>query len=186
MPSLVSHAIATGALGTWWRKHEVSGRVLAVGIVAAMAPDLDVIGFRFGVAYGDVLGHRGLSHSLAFALMIAAVLSTTLAPAIRGAGLRVAAFLFVATASHGVLDAMTDGGLGVAFFSPFRLERYFFPWRPIPVSPIGVGAFLSARGAEVLRAEALWIWLPAAVIAGAGYFRRSAADRGEDGRGPRT
>jgi hypothetical protein len=47
-------------------------------------------------------------------------------------------FFFLATASHGLLDAMTDGGLGVAFFSPFDKHRYFFPWTPIRVSPIGL------------------------------------------------
>ena len=38
-------------------------------------------------------------------------------------------YLFLSTASHGVLDALTDGGLGVAFFSPFDQTRYFFPFR---------------------------------------------------------
>lgn len=33
---------------------------------------------------------------------------------------------------------LTDGGLGVAFFSPFDNKRYFLPWRPIRVSPISV------------------------------------------------
>ena len=42
--------------------------------------------------------------------------------------------LFVAMASHGVLDALTDGGRGVGFLIPFSSERFFFPWRPIPVS----------------------------------------------------
>ena len=50
------------------------------------------------------------------------------------------AFLFLCTMSHALLDALTDGGLGVAFFSPFSNERYFFPWTPIRVS-----RFFSAR-----------------------------------------
>jgi inner membrane protein len=54
-------------------------------------------------------------------------------------------YLFLATASHGVLDAMTDGGLGVAFFSPFDNRRYFLPWRPIVVSPISIARFFSGR-----------------------------------------
>jgi inner membrane protein len=60
---------------------------------------------------------------------------------------------------------MTDGGLGVAFFSPFDNHRYFLPWTPIRVSPIGLGRFFSPRGLEVLQSELLWIWLPAAVLA---------------------
>ena len=44
-------------------------------------------------------------------------------------------------ASHGVLDALTDGGPGVAFLAPFDDTRYFFPWRPIRVSPLWRGFF---------------------------------------------
>jgi inner membrane protein len=58
-----------------------------------------------------------------------------------------------------VLDAMTDGGLGVAFFSPFENSRYFLPWTPLQVSPIGRG-FFSGEGVEVLLNEALWVGLP--------------------------
>ena len=74
-------------------------------------------------------------------------------------------YLFLATASHGILDAMTDGGLGIAFFSPFSNARYFLPWRPIAVSPIGVAAFFSERGLNVLRSEFKWIWLPSGLFA---------------------
>ena len=85
-------------------------------------------------------------------------------------------YLFLATASHGFLDAMTDGGLGVAFFAPFDNQRYFFPWRPIRVSPIGVGRFFSDRGLAVLRSELLWIWTPAMILALAAWsIRRRAA-----------
>ena len=74
-------------------------------------------------------------------------------------------YLFLATASHGVLDAMTNGGLGVAFLSPFDNSRYFLPWRPIRVSPIGLGRFFGQRGYLVLQNELLWIWLPAGLFA---------------------
>ena len=70
------------------------------------------------------------------------------------------------TASHGMLDAMTDGGRGIAFFAPFDDTRYFLPFRPIKVSPIGI-AFLSTRGLTVLWSEFLWVWIPATIIAGA-------------------
>ena len=78
--------------------------------------------------------------------------------------LSVWAFFFLATASHGFLDAMTDGGLGVAFFSPFDDTRYFLPLTPIRVSPIGISRFFTARGFAVIRSELLWIWLPTALL----------------------
>jgi inner membrane protein len=59
-----------------------------------------------------------------------------------------ALFLFVVTASHGVLDAMTNGGLGVAFFAPFTSARYFLPFRPVQVSPISLAAFFTHRGVD--------------------------------------
>jgi len=49
---------------------------------------------------------------------------------------------------------MTDGGMGVAFFSPFDTTRYFLPWRPILVSPISVMRFLSERGLAVFAKRA--------------------------------
>jgi inner membrane protein len=70
------------------------------------------------------------------------------------------AHFFLVTASHGMIDAMTDGGLGVAFFAPFDNNRYFFPWRPVQVSPIGIAPFFSRYGFDVLRSEFLWIWIP--------------------------
>jgi len=82
------------------------------------------------------------------------------------------AYFFLATASHGLLDAMTDGGLGVAFFAPFENRRYFLPWRPIQVSPIGIGRFFSERGVAIFQSELLWIWLPAAVLAVSAWILR--------------
>jgi inner membrane protein len=55
-------------------------------------------------------------------------------------------------ATHGVLDAFTDGGQGIALFWPFSNQRYFAPWTPIPVAPIGMG-MLSQRGLHVILTE---------------------------------
>ena len=73
-------------------------------------------------------------------------------------------YLFVCTASQGVLDAMTNRGLGVAFFSPFNTERYFFGFRPIVVSPISLHRLFNERGLQVLASEAKWVWLPSFVL----------------------
>jgi len=82
----------------------------------------------------------------------------------RQASKRVLLALFAATASHGLLDAFTNGGLGVAFFAPFDSARYFFPFRPIAVSPIGIARFFTRRGAEVLLSEIEWVWTLSAVL----------------------
>jgi len=166
MATVLTHAAVALALGTAFRRPRPPLRYWVVGAACAMAPDVDVIGLSFGVPWGHVLGHRGVTHSLPFAAVLALVVAATAfpGPAWNGARARVWLFLFVATASHGVLDAMTDGGSGVAFFAPFDDARYFLPWRFIPVSPIG-RRFFSERGLGVLEGELLRVWLPAAVFA---------------------
>ena len=90
------------------------------------------------------------------------------------------AYLFLTTASHGLLDAMTNGGLGVAFFSPFDNSRYFLPWRPIVVSPISVLRFFNPRAQAILLSELIWIWIPAGLLAACALMLRArAARRGE-------
>ncbi len=167
MPSAFTHAFAALALGQMFTAAGMSWRFWLLSALCAVLPDADVIGFAFGVRYSDMLGHRGLTHSLLFALVIALlVVRCAFAEAWRDGRARRAlvSYFFLVTASHGVLDALTNGGLGVAFFAPFDHERYFFPWRPIEVSPIGVGSFFGARGLAVITNEVAWVWLPASLL----------------------
>jgi inner membrane protein len=145
-------------------------------------PDVDVIGFSFGIRYGDFIGHRGFTHSLLFAALLAGAATLLAFPRNLAAANRYSlwAYLFLATANHGLLDAMTDGGLGRAFFAPFDNTRYFLPWTPIRVSPIGIERFFSSRGLTVLQSELLWIWLPAALLAVAGWLFRKRNDAASD------
>jgi inner membrane protein len=162
-----SHAVAALSIGTCFYGRAHPKRVWVAGAVCSVLPDLDVIGFRFGIRYSDFWGHRGFTHSLVFAVLIAGAVVVVgfrhRTPEI--AKLPLIGYLFLATASHGVLDAMTNGGLGVAFFSPFNNVRYFLPWRPILVSPISVGRFFSPRAQAVFASEFLWIWIPAGLLA---------------------
>jgi inner membrane protein len=68
--------------------------------------------------------------------------------------LRTAITAILVVASHPLLDTLTNGGLGCALFWPFDNARYFAPWRPIPVSPIGLG-FFSPYGMFVAAVELL-------------------------------
>ena len=173
MPTILSHPIAALGIGAALFGRKAPRRVLALGAVCSALPDADVIGFAFGVRYEDLLGHRGLSHSFAFAAALAA-LATPLARSEGGPGWgKLWTYLFLATASHGVLDALTDGGLGVGFFAPFDETRYFFPFRPIEVSPIGPG-FFTKRGLVVIASELLWVWLPSLALAGMATAWRKA------------
>ena len=97
-------------------------------------PDADVVGFSLGVRYGDPWGHRGATHSFAFALALGIVVGA-LAPRF---GYR-------------------------ALFWPFDLTRYFAPWTPLPVSPIGLG-YLSPYGLYVAAVE-LMVFSPLLIYA---------------------
>jgi inner membrane protein len=182
MPSAFSHAIVATAIGKVVEPKQVPWWYWGLGAVLSAVPDLDVIGFHFGVHYGDVMGHRGFTHSLFFAALLAGLVSIAFVGQNQISCWRLFFYLFLATASHGVLDAMTNGGLGVAFFSPFTTARYFFPFHPIKVAPIGVGRFFSAKGLDVVRSEAFWLWIPStAIFVGATFIR---AIRRHGGPGP--
>lgn len=190
MASLPTHAVAALALGTAFAPEGAPRRFWIWGAVLAMVPDADVLGLRLGIPYGAPLGHRGFTHSILAAALVAALAlawERRRDPALPWR--RWGAFFLLAALSHGLLDAMTTGGMGVGFFLPFDAARCFLPWRPIRVSPIGVGPFLSSRGLAVLASEALWVWLPAAAFAGAMLLVRPAwrrpraeAPEGAEGR----
>lgn len=164
MTTLVTHialpVLTRLALG----KKIISTRLMWAGIVVSMLPDMDVILFKFGVAYANQFGHRGASHSLLFVLIIAC-LGALFAPYLKSG--RVKAFFFIGASilSHSVLDALTNGGLGVGWFWPWDQTRYFFPYAPIEVSPFHPKYFLEWRGIKVLLSELVWVWIPFTALA---------------------
>jgi inner membrane protein len=168
MPTVITHGFVAALFGKSLAAGRMPARFCLLSVSCAILPDADVVGFSLGISYEDMLGHRGLSHSLVFALVLSLIVAFLAFPRLpqRWTRFLLFSYFFVVTGSHGVLDAMTDGGLGVAFFAPFDDTRYFFPFRPIRVSPIGL-SFFSARGLDVIWSELLWVCIPAIVIAGA-------------------
>ena len=148
--------IAVGMVaGRVFAGREPTRRALAGGMLffsaLSLSPDLDVIGFWLRVAYEDEWGHRGASHSIVFGLLAAAVIAA-IARLMKLPPLKTFAVGAVVLVSHGLLDALTDGGLGCALLWPFSHERFFAPVTPIPVAPIGA-AMVSGRGLYVLLVE---------------------------------
>jgi inner membrane protein len=99
----------------------------------------------------------------------------------RGPALTVALSVGLVMASHGALDAFTDGGKGLALLWPLSDERFFAPWRPIPVAPLGLG-MLSWRGASVALREIV-LFLPLFVLA---FWPRRAPGRATEARPDRA
>ena len=159
MPTILTHPAVPLALGLALGPALVPRRLLLAGVIAAILPDADVLGFKLGIAYAQDLGHRGVSHSLLFALLLGLV-AMALAPWLRAR--RAAAFAFVAAAaaSHGLLDMCTNGGLGVALFWPWSAARLFFPHHPIQVSPFSLSKVFGPDAMRLFGSELAWVWLP--------------------------
>lgn len=145
MTTFLTHPAIPLAIAFGLGRETISSRLLLAGIAASIIPDLDVLAFRIGIPYASAFGHRGFSHSLLFALIVA-VTGAGLARYLTSTPKHAFWFLFVAVASHGILDAFTNGGLGVAFLWPFSSERYFSPVQPIKVAPLNLARFLSPGG----------------------------------------
>jgi inner membrane protein len=168
MPTIFTHTVVACAAGTGCAGKKMPLRFWILSIIVAVLPDADVIGLSYGIPYAHVLGHRGFFHSLTFALILSLLVVFLFfknqKPFSRDWG-KYVLYFFLLGASHGILDAFTDGGLGIALFWPFETGRHFAPWRPIEVSPIYPGALLSARGMSVLWSEIVYVWLPLSVAA---------------------
>jgi inner membrane protein len=181
MASAFSHAVAASSLAAaGMPATRMPARYWVTGAILGALPDLDVVIYPLGLNASHVLGHRGITHSLAFAAIFAALVVRLVFrdQKWRGAWLQLWVVFFSALASHAVLDALTNGGQGIAFFAPVSDARFHFPWQPIRVSPIGLTAFFSIDGLRVLQNELLWVWLPSALLVALSWsLRRAAAAR---------
>ena len=160
MASIFGHSIVAFTISKVINNNNSKWLIL-LAIVSAILPDLDVISFSLGIPYVHPFGHRGFSHSIIFAIIWALVIMFWF-----GKSNRLIWFLviFLSTVSHGVFDAMTSGGRGVGFFIPFNNDRYFFPFRGIKVSPIGIEDFFSSWGAQVILSELKYIIIPSIIV----------------------
>jgi inner membrane protein len=159
MASAITHFIVGAALALPAIESEISNVLpkwaipVSAGLVA-VAPDFDTLAMGFfGIPYSSFFGHRGFFHSPFFLLVSSAILAmiiTRRQPWRVTA--RIAAMWGGCAITHPLLDAMTDGGLGVMLLFPISTTRLFFPWRPIHVSPLSIQRFFD-NAAYILRSE---------------------------------
>ncbi len=155
MASLLSHP--AGPLSLIWGSGQKLNRTLIITcVLLSLLPDADVISFAFGIPYESQWGHRGFTHSLVFSLIMGIFCTFIFKENKKNVFL----LTTLSTFSHPLFDMLTNGGLGVALWWPFDTGRYFFPWRPVEVSPIGIGNFIEMRGVQVLVSEFLILWFP--------------------------
>ena len=162
MPTFVGHSLVALSIcaplqRTFLGKAMSFYSWLAVLVIASILPDLDILMLRW-FPYSHPLSHRGLSHSLFFALVAALCItfSCYLVEIVHGKILTlILVWLLIATVmgSHGLLDALTDGGLGIGLLSPLTSQRYFFPMRPIPVALLSLSSMFSSYMLHVYTVE---------------------------------
>jgi len=178
MASAVTHLFAAGVLGKTFMARKMPVRFWALAAFCSLIPDIDLIGYSYGIKYGDMLGHRGFTHSLSFAFLLSILVvgaAFHALPRFSKAWWQLVGYFFLATASHGVLDAMTDRGLGTGFFIPFDDSRYFLFWRPLHASPLRIARFFSEQGVHIITGELLSVWLPlCAIYAGVWISRKKS------------
>jgi inner membrane protein len=174
MPTILTHPAIPLALGIALGPNRISRRLLLTGMAAAIVPDLDVIAFKLGIEYAHQLGHRGASHSIAFALALG-LLAALAAPWLQTKRWMAMAFVSIACVSHPLLDMLTTGGLGAAIWWPFSDQRHFFPVQVIRVSPLTMERFLGPAGITVIKSELLCVWLPCLSCMVAAYSMRNSS-----------
>lgn len=112
MPTVLTHPAVPLSIGLGLGKYAIPTPLVIAGIAISVLPDLDVLAFRYGISYASDFGHRGFSHSLLFAAVLA-LLGACAFQYFHTSFWRAFWFLFLAATSHGTLDAFTNGGLGI-------------------------------------------------------------------------
>lgn len=160
MPSLFSHIAVPIAGRVAFGRGAVLAPLLVLGLVLSALPDADVILLRLGVPYDSPFGHRGASHSLAFAVLVSTLAALAVRPFNGGRFVGPWLYLLVCAASHPLLDTCTNAGHGAALLWPLSDERFFAAFRPIEASPLSLRRFFGEAGLRVLWSELLWVWIP--------------------------
>ena len=114
MASIITHVAIPLTLTLLAGRERVSGQLMIWAMLGSVLPDIDVLAFTLGIPYDSQFGHRGFTHSIPFALIIA-LIGLLFHGYFRGRKIIVFSVLFLSVLSHGLLDALTNGGYGVAF-----------------------------------------------------------------------
>lgn len=159
MATIYTHAAVGLGLGKLFTSRPMPWSFWALAAALPVLPDLDAFS---ACPYGAMCGHRGFTHSLLFGVAIAAVAAPISFRHFQMRFWPLAGILFAITASHAVLDVLTDGGFGIPLFWPVSNQR-FGPCGPIHVSDLGFG-FPNPWTSRSIRTELLYVWAPLALI----------------------
>jgi inner membrane protein len=122
VPTPISHATVGFAIAAWTQRPPPTRSLCLAAAACAALPDIDYFGWP--------VAHRGITHSIAFAVG-GAVVATALLFRAREDRMRVALVLFLAFLSHSLLDGLSSYSTGIAYFAPLSSERFRLPWTPL-------------------------------------------------------
>jgi inner membrane protein len=166
MPTPVSHLAVGFAVAAWAQPGVPSRRVCVIAAACAGLPDIDVLGAALPGVDASLFGHRAITHSLAFAILAAALATSLFFRSEQWAQsrLRIGLILGLASLSHGCLDALSTYSTGLEFFAPLSQQRFRFPWTPLGNPHWSLGAQLGQ--------EAVFVFLPAVLLAWSAFKLR--------------
>ena len=167
MPSIFTHPLVGLAAAKMLPARYRTKRLWILSFLCPFIPDLDGIGFYLGLPLEHFFGHRGVTHSVFFALVLSVVIVAVFFND-RGVfskrNVLLVTYFAAITVSHGILDAITNTTYGVAFFSPIITTRFLFGFTPIESSPLSPAEFFGERGFHVILNEIAWVWMPLIVV----------------------
>lgn len=152
-------AVANAAVGK-----KAGNRAVLWGAIGGTIPDLDVF-FKYTHSYVDSLAlHRGFSHSILFALIVAPALGWIIAKMYkykRGTTKQWVWAMFLALVTHPLLDAFTTWG--TALFWPFTEKRVaissIFVLDPLYTAPFLICLVVSMFYRKKTTTRAIWNWI---------------------------
>ncbi len=160
MATIATHAVVGLGLARLYTGRPMPWSYWGLAALLPILPDFDAFSTA---AYGSALGHRGITHSLAFALVVGMLAASVTFRYFRANWWSLSGLFFAIIASHGLLDALTRGGMEIPFFWP--LDSRCGNWGPIPASDLRL-ELADLWHSRALRGEFLWVWLPMGSVVG--------------------
>lgn len=161
----VAAGIAIARAGTGGRDY----LGLAVVTAAAVSPDVDLV---FGI------NHRGATHSVTFALVVALASAVLLRIANHPQPRRIALLAFASVLSHILLDFLTVSS-PIAALWPLTSAEFVFPYPFLPSVPLDE-RIRSVSGLTKAAAEVVWSIALLAAGMWIGVRRRGVGSRGTE------
>lgn len=161
----VTHAVLGAAVGQAGYRRRLGRRALAVGAVAALLPDADIIAGWIGGPYAAWLYHRGPTHSVWFAATVGPLLGWLLWRRLGGERGAWMGLITLALLTHPLIDLVTQ--YGTQLLAPISDARFAIAAMPI-IDPVFTLILLAAvvTGALTRRpglsSAAAWAGLGAA------------------------